>query len=162
MTRYTHTTFEQIKTRFMDKVYPEPNTGCWLWAGAHHPRYGHGSLNGSSYYGFNWAHRFSYFIHNGDFDRSLCVLHKCDIPTCVNPDHLFIGTALENQIDKVNKGRQQRGEKHAFAKINEQDVRNIREAHKSGESMVSIGKRYGLHNVSIFDIVHRINWKHVL
>lgn len=162
MTRYTHRSFSQIRDRFMHKVYPEPNTGCWLWAGASHPKYGHGSLNGSSYYGFNWAHRFSYYIHVGDFDRSLCVLHKCDNPYCVNPDHLFLGTAKDNHEDKVKKGRQQRGEKHSNAKVNENDVRSIRIAHSHGESMVSIGKRYVLHTVSVFDIVHRVNWKHVL
>lgn len=146
---------------FFNKVYPEPNTGCWLWAGASHPRYGHGCLNGKYYNGFNWTHRYSFFIHNGEFDRSLCVCHRCDNPCCVNPDHLFLGTSAENQHDKIRKGRQQKGEGHFLAKLTNKDVRDIRDLKASGLSLGEIAKAYDMGIVSIFDIVHRKNWKHV-
>jgi hypothetical protein len=149
------------KESFFKKVFPEPNTGCWLWSGAAHPRYGHGCLNGQFYEGLNWAHRYSYFVHNGDFDRSLCVCHKCDNPSCVNPEHLFLGTAHDNQHDKIRKGRQQRGEKHAFAKLSEQDVKDIRELKASGLSFGEIAKSYNMNITSIFHVVNKKNWKHI-
>lgn len=112
--------------QFLEKVYPEPNTGCWLWAGAQHPIGGHGSLNAKNYNGFAYAHRFSFYKHFGDFDRSLCVCHSCDVPWCVNPQHLFLGTALENQRDKVCKGRQKRGIKSPNAKFTDRDIHYVR------------------------------------
>ena len=101
--------------RFESKYIPEPNSGCWLWSG---------SLRGSYDYGqFSLthtkpvpAHRFSYTTYRGDIPKGMLVLHTCDVPTCVNPDHLFLGTQDDNMRDKVNKGRQAKGEKQGLWK----------------------------------------------
>lgn len=67
------------------------------------------------------AHRVAWIIANGQFDRSLCILHKCDNPVCVRPDHLFLGTVADNNQDKLDKGRMYtgdtRGEKSGNAKM---------------------------------------------
>lgn len=95
------------KERFMQYVSPEPNTGCWLWTGA---------LSKDGYGNFNLrrktvrAHRLSYelFVKPIPTDvayHGICVCHKCDVRSCVNPDHLFLGTQLDNVLDMVEKGR---------------------------------------------------------
>ncbi len=90
---------------FMSKVQPEPNTGCWFWDKSLNPAgYGKIVFNGLS--GKIWlAHRASYELFKGEIPKGLHVLHKCDQPACVNPDHLWLGTNEENIQDRINKGR---------------------------------------------------------
>jgi len=90
--------------RLMKKIFPEPNTGCWIWTGGSHG-HGYGTLSPKCYNGFMSPHRFMYFHKNGEFDRGLFVLHSCDLPCCVNPDHLFLGTAKDNTDDARKKQR---------------------------------------------------------
>jgi len=88
----------------MDKFYQniESAEDCWIWGGALNNK-GYGTI----YIGKKlWiASRLSYFIHNDDFDNKLFVCHSCDTPSCVNPEHLFLGTARENIYDMMLKGR---------------------------------------------------------
>lgn len=74
---------------------------CWLWAATPPTQYGSISLNGKTY----MAHRLSYILANGPIDDGRLVCHKCDIPGCVRPDHLFLGTHADNSLDMVAKGR---------------------------------------------------------
>jgi hypothetical protein len=84
------------------KVAFEPTTGCWLWYGSRSPR-GYGDMTYRKE--AKKAHRVSYELHVGPIPEGLCVCHRCDTPSCVNPDHLFVGTHGDNAADKVAKGR---------------------------------------------------------
>src|SRR5947207_548479 len=90
------------KERFDAKWTPEPFSGCWIWTGAR-------SLNGYGVMGMPHinrnAHRISWEIHRGIIPNKICVLHRCDTPSCVNPDHLFLGSLKDNTRDMVKKGR---------------------------------------------------------
>lgn len=93
--------------RFSDSYVTEPMSGCWIWLGTI-TAHGYGEFWGG---GIRVkAHRYSYKLHNGGIPDGAHILHKCDTPCCVNPDHLFAGTNLENIADKVAKGRQAAGE----------------------------------------------------
>jgi hypothetical protein len=88
---------------FWSKVSFEPNTGCWLWFGgmlAH--GYGQMANREGKVVG---VHRFSWVLHFGPIPKGMMVLHKCDERSCVNPAHLFLGTALDNSHDMMKKGR---------------------------------------------------------
>lgn len=157
------------KEKFMELVYPEPNTGCWLWAGYHCPRgYGHRNFNDIT----TVAHRFSYYLFNGPFDLSMHVLHKCDFSACVNPDHLYLGDQRQNNIDRDTRGRQRapKGTQQPSAKLTDDKVRQIRAMYipKSSDihchpelSQLKIAKMFGVSEKLIFNIVNRRAWKHV-
>lgn len=94
-----------LVARFGRHVCPEPNTGCWLWTGAHSER-GYGQIQGGRRGGrVVLAHRFAWATANGPIPKGFFVCHRCDTPSCVNPDHLFLGTHDENMRDMARKGR---------------------------------------------------------
>jgi hypothetical protein len=89
--------------RFDDKWTPEPYTNCWLWFACISGNNSYGAIrhNGKA----TLAHRVSWEMRNGPIPAGMHVLHRCDTPTCVNPDHLFLGTPLDNARDRDAKGR---------------------------------------------------------
>ena len=94
-------------------IYPTLGTPCWLWTGYRMPS-GYGNfmdyIEGRK---DRLAHRYAYRTFVGPIPDGIFVLHRCDNPPCVRPDHLFLGTQADNLIDAVAKGRQSRGETHA-------------------------------------------------
>ena len=107
------------------------------------------------------AHRASWLIHRGPIPKGIHVLHRCDVPGCVNPDHLFLGTHLENVGDMVAKGRQCVGEKNGGSKLTTKDVLDIRSARSRGESLASLSARFGVRENAISRIATGKRWGHV-
>lgn len=151
--------------RFNSK-YEVSDNGCWLWTAASSGlalNYGKFWLNGK----YDKAHRASYILHKGDIPQGLWVLHKCDTPECVNPEHLFIGTRQDNVNDMISKGRggqsknPPRGDKRKDSKLTQEDVLAIRKKCQLGESQSSVGKQYGITQTAVFKIVHKQRWAHV-
>lgn len=144
-------------SRFWAKVKKDDPDKCWNWQ-ASTDEWGYGKIAfGRLLMG---AHRLSYLIHNESLVGGV-VMHSCDNVLCVNPLHLSHGTDAMNMADKCAKGRQSKGTSHAHSKINENDVLIIRERRKSGETLRSIGKDFGLSISQIYFISIGTYWKHV-
>ncbi len=147
--------------RFWDKV--RKTNDCWEWtAGSYTDGYGSFWLNGRSVH----AHRLAWILINGDIPDGLCVCHHCDNPSCVNPDHLFLGTKADNNRDRDNKGRrgdcgQSPGENHAQAKLTDGQVISIRFQYENGDSQPHIAAKYNISQSAVSLIVGRKRWCHI-
>lgn len=140
-------------------------SGCWEWLGGKRVNgYGVAQCGAKVYF----THRLSYWAFTGDPLGSLHVCHKCDNPSCVNPCHLFLGTASDNMKDCVTKGRSGGllnpvGEKNCKAKLDEATVRVIREIKmNTGISNRALAEEFGVSNVQIGNIVRGVCWAHIL
>lgn len=133
--------------------------GCWLWTGSVNT-YGYGQIRDESGR-YTSAHRVSWRLANGPIPEGQSVLHRCDTPRCVRPDHLFLGSQADNMRDKREKARQCRGSRHPFSKLTEAAVVEIRAAIANGESFKTIAQRHGVTYHAIADISQGKRWKHV-
>jgi len=113
--------------------------GCWEWVGGH---------RGPGYAGVGkeYGHRFVYELFNGPIPDGLWCLHKCDNPLCVNPEHLYAGTASDNARDRVERGRH-------HGPLPDADVIELRRLFGEGESIPSLSKRFDRSIPSIYDII---------
>jgi hypothetical protein len=149
---------EATKSRFWAKVdkngpfHPILGTRCWRWTAA---RVGDG-------YGQFWlggkrvgAHRASWVIHAGEPPQVLCVLHRCDNPSCVNPEHLFLGTLGDNQRDTVAKGRHYMGAGRATLTARQVHAirRRYRPRDKGANGSVALGREFGVSFCLIRELV---------
>lgn len=131
--------------------FVEKTDGCWEWTGARNED-GYGRLYTA---GENWfTHRYSWVLHNGPIPDGLWVLHHCDNPPCIRPDHLFLGTAATNVADMVAKDRQSkgdhvppehraRGDRHWSRRLPEKVVQATRSA---GDTLILTGAVRGERN----------------
>jgi hypothetical protein len=145
---------------FLENVYPEPNIGCWIWCG---PSNKEGYSN-FQIGGFRSGHRYAYFHYKGEFNKSLHVLHKCDNPWCVNPDHLFLGTHKDNMDDRTNKKRHKvlHGSDNGNSKLTADQVLEIRRLHNPKTYPTrKLAKMFNVNQRLIFNILHRTTWKHI-
>lgn len=140
------------KLRFEDQYIPVTESGCWLWLGGI-DQDGYGIMSGNKK-----AHRESFRAVHGEIPAEACVCHRCDVRCCVNPSHLFAGTPLENNDDKVRKGRQIHGRRTRHAKLTEQQVREIR---TSIETSAVLAARYGVSDVAVCCVRLKKTWRHV-
>jgi hypothetical protein len=131
---------------------------CWLWTGVvDRDGYGIYRMRGHQ----SRAHRFSWVFANGAIPPGLWVLHKCDNPSCVRPDHLFLGTHRDNMDDMIAKGRTRMGEGMTHAKLTGRDVRDIRSRYAAGETQESIARAFNIDRSNVSIITLRKGWRHI-
>lgn len=107
------------------------------------------------------AHRVSWELHYGPVPDEQRVLHKCDMPPCIRPSHLRLGTQAENIADCLAKGRQARGERSARTPFSELNIRQMYAAVESGEPRLDVARRYGLSTSALSKILLGKNWGHL-
>lgn len=144
-----------------ERSIPEPNTGCWLWLGAHDQN-GYGTATTPS--GTRRTHRLMAEFTIGAIPPGNVVMHRCDNPPCINPGHLKIGTVDDNNKDKAAKGRARTavGEMHGGSILSDDAVRDIRRCATRGESQRSLARRFGVGQTTIGEVIRGESWAHVV
>lgn len=126
-----------------------PHLGkCWEWTGTSRDKHGYGDFHGSR------SHRVSWELANGTIPNGLWVLHKCDNPKCIRPEHLFLGTPYDNTDDMIKKGRQKR-------KFSDSEIIAIRKRYIAGENSIRLAKEYGVNQSVISRIINFKIYKYV-
>lgn len=146
------------RKRFWKKVEIRGNDECWLWKSCKNS-HGYGRFGvGMKVY---LAHRISYEMTFGEIPEGLLGLHKCDNPSCVNPNHIFLGTQEDNMHDAIRKGRSvlvignYHGEEHPMCKLSDKQVAEIRERFSSEKiTKASLAREFDVHPKQIYNIVN--------
>ena len=136
-------------------------TECWLWIGARFAN-GYGRVRLSTLR-TSVAHRLAWRLTYGDVPTDRFVCHHCDVRSCCNPAHLFLGTAVDNVQDCIRKGRRAmlRGTAHPNARLTEDDVVAIRRRREDGEPLLGIALAFGITRSMVSLIAHRRAWSHL-
>ena len=146
-----------LEERFWRHVSPEPNSGCWLWDGpVDENGYGRFRVGARK----ERTHRLAYRLHCGSVPPGFRVLHACDIPACVNPSHLRLGTDADNVADKVERDRCAWGERLPSSKLTAQQVAEIRR--RDGQTHRSLAAEFGVSHSTIGAILNGVKWKRLL
>lgn len=149
--------------RIMDKVEMVPECGCWIWTGSldaggrkDNRRYGQLNINGKT----ARVHRVLWEMRFGKIGKGMLLCHHCDTPSCVNPHHLFLGTAKDNMQDcKLKKRRASfAGEYSGKAKLKSEDIIKIRE--DTRDSRI-IADQYGISRNHVYKIKLHMVWAHM-
>lgn len=151
--------YTKLEVRLWSRIEVNESSSCWEWQGPVN-RKGYGSINGH-YPRREFVHRLSWMWSKGEIPTDLCVLHKCDNPRCVNPEHLFLGSLIDNALDRDRKGRCQHGETHYISKLTENQVREIRRLRGLGILYSTLVRKFKVSMSTIEDILMGRTWKHV-
>ena len=163
--------FEQkVIDRFWTKVLK--SDGCWLWQAARcRDGYGLYSIRQNGIGKQYKAHRFVKMSQGEIIPSGYVVLHTCDNPSCVNPDHLKIGTIQENNLDKLSKNRQlgPKGQKNSRSKLTDEQVKDIKKrarvgsrvGYNNGSNLKQLAKEYGTCIDTIRLIARNKIWRHI-
>jgi hypothetical protein len=144
-----------VIARFWSKV--NKTDSCWLWiANTCRDGYGNITANKIQYK----AHRYSLMIHGAAVPKGSIVMHTCDNPSCVRPEHLIVATQRDNIKDKVNKNRQAKGESNALSKLTESTVLEIRSLYPT-LSIRKLSRKYNTCENNVRAIIKRETWKHI-
>ena len=156
-----------LSERFWEKVDKGAADACWEWnASRNADGYGQiGTYREDGKHVMRKAHCISYELtHNVKLEQGQHILHSCDNPPCVNPNHLRIGTNAENIADKVAKGRQakQKGIEHGNAKLTDEKVREIRKEYAAGGILQrELAEKYEISQRTVSAIITKKLWKHI-
>lgn len=146
------------RERFWMKVdTAERPGGCWLWIGST-DKAGYGHLNLGDLP--RLAHRAVLILDGRPIPKGAVVCHRCDVPRCVRPSHLFVGTMADNQSDMARKGRAARGTRHPAARLREEDARQALALRQNGLTISDIASRFGVSRTAISDLLSGKSWGH--
>lgn len=146
---------------FLSKIQ-KTDGGCWLWVG-HKNKDGYGRMGTNQWTAL--AHRLSFAFHKQIEPGSSCVCHSCDNPSCVNPDHLWLGSIRDNNLDMDAKGRRRSrprcGAENSNSKLKSEDVSDIKRRLNSGMGLTEIARQYGVTKQAIYSIREGKTWKSI-
>lgn len=155
--RYTRS----IISRLEYLSIPEPNSGCWIWLGAVNSG-GYGTIRIGPK--TRLAHRVMVEQVRGQIPDGMLVCHSCDVPPCINPDHLWLGSSQDNSDDCVKKNRfpNRKGDAHPRAGLTDQMVEEIIGFLELGVRIRELGGHYGVSKDVIRNIKHKKSWSHLV
>lgn len=130
------------------------SSGCHLCTS--HKPHNNGYLRTNIYKKQLYLHRYIYEQNKGKIPPNMCVMHTCDVPICINPKHLIIGTNAENNQDKIRKNRQSKGEMSGGAKLSEKQVLEI---FSSNKTQMELAKKYNISQSTISQIKRKVTWR---
>lgn len=150
--------------RFWSKVDKNGPNGCWVWM-ANRNNKGYGLFRPGGTAPKRLSHRLAYEAIHGRIPKGAIILHSCDNPACVNPDHLRPGTHKDNVADMDKRGRRvtspMRGEDNPYSKMTDEKVIGIRTDYINGLPLDAICRRYGCSDNAVGDYLNGRSWKHL-
>ena len=153
--------------RVLNKVIRIPFSDCWIFTGATND-FGYGIVGtGARGQPNDRAHRITYRHFVGDIPNGMFVCHECDVPSCCNPSHLFLGTNQDNVNDMIRKGRNSKpprnphvvGSAHPLSKLTEEQAVLIRHMYANGSLQRDIAKQFGVAHQTISKVVRNKRYK---